>query len=57
MKTFCMGSIGWVLSEVNFRPLQEIEVIVGDGWIFEPFFARLQYFLVSVLFYDLVFLD
>ena len=37
--------IGWALFGVNFRPLQEIEAIMGDGRIFDtgPFFARLWY--------------
>ena len=36
-----MRSIGWALFGVNFKPLQEIE-IMGGGWIFDtgPFFAR-----------------
>ena len=45
LKTFCTRSIGWALYGVNFRPLQEIEAIMGGGRIFDtgPFFARLQY--------------
>ena len=45
LKTFCTGSIGWALYGVNFRPLQEIEAIMGGGRIFDtgPFFARLWY--------------
>ena len=37
--------IGWALFGVNLRPLQEIEAIMGGGWIFDtgPFFVRLQY--------------
>ena len=40
-----MRSIGWALFGVNFRPLQENEAIMGDGWIFDtgPFFVRLRY--------------
>ena len=43
-KTFGTRSIGWALFGVNFRPLQEIEEIIGDGRIFDigPFFARLR---------------
>ena len=45
LKTFRTGSIGWALVGVNFRPLQEIEAIMGGGRIFDtgPFFARLRY--------------
>ena len=34
---------------VNFRPLQEIEAIMGGGQIFDtgPFFARLRYMLTG----------
>ena len=41
--------IGWALFGVNFRPLQEIEAIIGYGRIFDtgPFFARLQYIMVA----------
>ena len=37
--------IGWALFGVNFRPLQEIEAIMGGGRIFDtrPFFARQRY--------------
>ena len=44
-KTFRTRSIGWALFGVNFRPLQEIEAIVGAGRIFDTgtFFARLRY--------------
>ena len=35
LKTFRMRSIGWALFGVNFRPLQEIETIMGGGWIFD----------------------
>ena len=40
-KTFRMRSIGWALFGVNFRPLQEIEAIMGGRQIFDtgPFFA------------------
>ena len=43
-KTFCKRSIGWALFGVNFRPLQEIEAIMGSGRIFDtgPFFTRLR---------------
>ena len=42
-KTFHTRSIGWALFGVNFRPLQEIEAIMGGERIFDtgPFFARL----------------
>ena len=45
LKTFRTRSIGWALFGVNFRPLQEIEAIMGGGRIFDtgPFFARLRY--------------
>ena len=41
------GSIGWALFGVNFRPLPEIEAIMGGGRIFDtgPFFVRLRYFV------------
>ena len=41
------GSIGWALFGVNFRPLQEIEAVMGGGRIFDtgPFFARLRYYV------------
>ena len=44
-RTFCTRSIGWALFGVNFRPLQEIETIMGGGRTFDtgPFFARLRY--------------
>ena len=44
-KTFRTRSIGWALYGVNFRPLQEIETIMGGGRIFDtgPFFVRLRY--------------
>ena len=44
LKTFCTRSIRWALFRVNFRPLQEVEAIIGGGQIFDtgPFFARLQ---------------
>ena len=37
--------MGGALFGVNFKPLQEIEAIMGCGWIFDtgPFFARLRY--------------
>ena len=43
--TLCTRSIGWALFGVNFRPLQEIEAIMGGRQIFDtgPFFARLRY--------------
>ena len=37
LKTFRTWSIGWVLYGVNFRPLQEIEAIMGGGRIFDTF--------------------
>ena len=39
LKTFRMRSIGWALFGVNFRPLQEIEAIMGMGGylILDPF--------------------
>jgi len=45
LKTFRTRSIGWALFGVNFRPLQDIEAIMGGGQIFDtgPFFARLRY--------------
>ena len=48
---FCTKSIGWTLFGVNFRPLQEIEAIKGDGWIFDtgPFFARLWYVQIKIV--------
>ena len=41
----CTRSIKWELFGVNFRPLQEIEAIMGGGRIFDtgPFFARQLY--------------
>jgi len=44
-RTFCTRSIGWALFGVKFRPLQEIEAIMGGGRIFDtgPFFVRLRY--------------
>ena len=42
-KTSHVGSIGWALFGVNFRPSQEIEAIMGGGGIFDtgPFFVQL----------------
>ena len=34
LKKFCTRSIGWAVFGVNFRPLQEVEAIMGVGWIF-----------------------
>ena len=50
-KTFRTRSIGWALFGVNFRPLQKIEAIMGDGRIFDtgPFFARLRYVHICIL--------
>ena len=50
LKTFHMRSIGWALFGVNFRPLQEIEAIIGGGQIFDTgsFFARLRYYHFDV---------
>ena len=47
-----------MLYGVNFRPLQEIEAIMGGGRIFDtgPFFARLRYILHMHLF-TLVYYD
>ena len=41
LKTFLTRSIGWALFGVNFRPLHEIEAIMGGGQIFDtgPFFV------------------
>ena len=48
LKTFRTRSIAWELFRVNFRPLQEIEAIIGGGRIFDtgPFFARLGYMYI-----------
>ena len=35
LKTFRTRSIGWALFGVNFRPLREIEAIMGGGRIFD----------------------
>jgi len=45
LKLSARGQLGGRFFGVNFRPLQEIEVIMGGGRIFDsgPFFARLQY--------------
>ena len=43
LKTFCTSSIGWALFGVNFRPLQEIEAIIGEIFDTGPFFARLTH--------------
>ena len=40
-----MRSIGWALFGVKFRPLQELEAIIGGEQIFDTgaFFARLTH--------------
>ena len=35
LKTFHTRSIGWALFGVNFKPLQEIEAVMGGGRIFD----------------------
>ena len=44
LKTFCTRSIWLVLFRVIFKPLQEVEAIMGDGRIFDTglFFTRLR---------------
>ena len=39
LKTFCTRSIGWALLGVNFKPLQEIEAIMGGEQIFDTAWA------------------
>ena len=45
LKTVRTRSIGWALFGVNFRPLQDIEAVMGGGQIFDAglFFMTLRY--------------
>ena len=49
LKTFRTRSIGWVLFEVNFRPLQEIEAIMGE-WADIWYWALFRETTVHVLY-------
>ena len=47
-KTFRTRSIGWALFGVNFRPLQEIEAIMGGGRIFDSYWALFRETMVCI---------